>query len=351
MLESPLALVLGAGSSRDFGPSESSPFPLGDELRLKIADCLNIHVDDFGGQIKRGSRSIFEAFRMVSKAANDDVRVGNLIGAARNMAQALPGCESIDDLLERHSASRLYSTAGKLAIAECIAAAERGSPLRQNPTNIRIPEINKYSHHWLARFLQNITKGCETTDQLRDVFNRLKVVNFNYDRCFEWFSFLWLRHVYALEERQAWEVLGSLEIVHPYGSLGPLPNGSNSAVPFGADIDSHELFAMYSNILTYSESVEEDRRAEKITALTTHCTKVVFLGFAFHAQNMKLLDFAKGVHREVYATTVNLPEPRWETAQSRIRNSLKQSHGTTVIARSSNSCCELVMDYADRWVA
>lgn len=289
---------------------------------------------------------------MVSQAATDEsVKVGNLIAAGQSIAQALPGCESIDDLLERHSANNLYSTAGKLAIAECIAAAERSSPLRQDPTKIKIPEIGKYSHHWLSRFLQGITKGCRTEKELSDVFSNLKVINFNYDRCFEWFAFLWLRHVYALVEVKAWEVLSFIEVIHPYGSLGSLPNGSNRAVPFGGDVDSDDLFAMHSNILTYSESVEEDRRVEKITAATRDCTKVIFLGFSFHIQNMKLLDFEKSSHRDVYATTVGMPEPRWETAQNRIRESLKQTRGTTVIASSSKSCCELIMDYTDRWAA
>jgi len=309
-----------------------------------------MQMDEWGREVKRGSHLIHDAYKLVSKQANDGlIKVGNLVAAGRDMANALPGCESIDDLLERHSDNALYNAAGKLAIAECIALAERKSPLRQNPNKIQIPAIDKYAHHWLSRLLQGVTKGCSPA-VLNEVFGRLKVVNFNYDRCFEWFSFLWLRHVYNLKEREAWEILNSMEVIHPYGSLGALPDGSNQAVPFGIELDAHELHELHGNILTYSESVEEDRRAEKITALTSRCSKVIFLGFAFHRQNMNLLDFeVTGLSREVYATTVGMADPRWEAAQRRILNSLNQTRNETVIRSSSASCRDLIMDYADHW--
>jgi hypothetical protein len=353
VLSSPVALVLGAGSSRDFGANDASPFPLGDDLRLQIAQAINIHVDTSARSIKRGSEDILSAYRLVAQAANDDgMSVGHFVGAGQSIAQALPGCESIDDLLERHASNILYGTAGKLAIAHCISRAERNSPLRQNPAKIQIPEISNYSHHWLSRFLQGATKRCNTVPELSNVFSQLKVVNFNYDRCFEWFSFLWLRHVYSLNDQEAWAVMNCMDVIHPYGSLGPLPNGSNRAFAFGGDVDPYDLVAMHSNILTYSESVEEDRRADKVASLTRDCTRVIFLGFAFHEQNMKLLNFeGSPATREIYATTVAMPEPKWEAAQTRILNSLGQSRGTTVITRSSQSCCELIMDYGDRWIA
>jgi len=278
------------------------------------------------------------------------MNLGALTAVSREIASALPGCESIDDLLEQHSANPLYAIAGKLGIAECVAAAERNSPLRKDPTTIRLPAITKYSHHWLSRLLQGITKGCNV-EALSGVFGHLKVINFNYDRCFEWFTLLWLCHVYALDEHEAWKILNSIEIIHPYGSLGPLPTGSNQGFLFGAEPDAEDLIEIHKNILTYSESVEEDGRALQITSVTREATKVIFLGFAFHQQNMKLLDFEKGVmnSREVYATTVGMPQPRWEAAQRRILNSLRQTRGTTVIISSPKSCCELITDYADAW--
>src|SRR5690349_3524342 len=81
MLRSPLALVLGAGSSRDFGSGDQSPFPLGDDLRLQIARSLNITTDDWGQDVTRGSRLIHSAYGLVSRTSDDPaVKVGNLIG-------------------------------------------------------------------------------------------------------------------------------------------------------------------------------------------------------------------------------------------------------------------------------
>ena len=66
MLSTPLVLVLGAGSSRGFGRDDANPFPLGDDLRYAIAASLNISVEQFGTNVKRGSRSVFSAFRIAS---------------------------------------------------------------------------------------------------------------------------------------------------------------------------------------------------------------------------------------------------------------------------------------------
>lgn len=352
MLSSTLTLILGAGSSYDFGPSRTAPFPLGDNLRDKIASVLNIEVDTFGENATRGSREIHSAYKVASRLSeNAEVKTGNLVGAGQAIAQALPGCESIDDFLERHAGNKNFELSAKLGIAHCILDAERTSPLRQDPHRIAIPSIEPFARHWLSRFLYGITKGCGKSD-LGKAFKRLKVINFNYDRCFEWFTRIWLRHVYHIPDDEACEILQSLEIVHPYGSIGVLPMSGAHGIPLGYAPNSTELFEISKNILTYSESIEDDDRSAKIKLMTSGCDKYVFLGFAFHPQNMRLLDFHVSPHAvgvSVFASTVKMPIPRWETAQTRIRKCLKQSRSAIQFSVSDQSCEELIEHFGDRW--
>ena len=279
------------------------------------------------------------------------MKIGNLVAAGQAIAAGLPGCESIDDLLERHAEDKNYESAAKLGIAECILAAERGSPLRQNPSNIRLPTIDGYSQHWASRLLQTVAKGCAKGGKnLAETFTRLKVINFNYDRCFEWFTFLWLRNVYNLNEYEALEILKLLDVVHPYGSLGPIPGTSREGIPFGYEPNEHELFEISQNILTYSESLEKDHRPGLISKLTQDSDRFIFLGFAFHPQNMNLMNMGTGISgSQVYATTVGMPPPRWENAQYRIARTLSQSKKSISILSSEVSCEELIRHYGDRW--
>lgn len=349
MLTAPLTLVLGAGSSRDFGASDQKPFPLGDDLREQISAALNIQQDDFGQRTRTGSRRIYEAYRVASKEPQDPpLKVGTLVGAGRALSAALPGCESIDDYLERHTGNRPFELAGKLGIADCILAAERSSPLRQNPDNIRLPSIDPYRWHWLSRFLQTITKRRSPND-VSEAFAHLRVVNFNYDRCFEWFTHLWLRHVYNFDESKAFDVLAHTKIIHPYGCLGTIGHHGNH-VPFGSDPDPDVLLAISNNIQTYSESIEEDNRPIQIREMTGDCGKFVFVGFAFHPQNMELLDLGGCTEMpEVFATIVGMPAPRWEIAQTRLRKSLQKSRSTITVRVAENSAQQLILDYGDRW--
>lgn len=350
MLQSPLTLVLGAGSSRDFGASDKHPFPLGDDLRDKIAGALQISIDHFGNWEKTGSREIFGAYQLISRQSGDaKLSVSNLVSAGSKVATALPGCESIDDLLERHDGNLAFECSGKLGIAKCILDAEARSPLRQNPENIRLPAIDRYSRHWLAKFLHTITKSA-SQHTLPEAFKNLKVINFNYDRCFEWYTHLWLRHVYGVTQSEAESILRSIEIVHPYGSLGALPSTGAEGMPFGHQAEARDLFSIWRNILTYSESSERDDRPKKIFEMTKGCKRYVFVGFAFHQQNMNLLNLrhVSGPF-DVYATTVAMPAPRWDSAQQRVRACVGNPRARPNFSSSDLSAQDLVDKFGDRW--
>jgi hypothetical protein len=117
------------------------------------------------------------------------------------------------------------------------------------------------------------------------------VVSFNYDRCFAHYLYNALRDYYEVSETRAAELARKVEIFHPYGSVGALPWAMPSeGVPFGLQVQPHQLLALSSQIKTFTEGTDPDsKEAVTLWARAAEASHIVFLGFAFHLQNMQLL--------------------------------------------------------------
>lgn len=175
MLRDDVAVVLGAGSSLTFG------FPLGSALRNDIAKILAVEFDSFGSNLKAGSQIFLDVLKNYARDQGL-TSVREYVHAAREIAEALPVCLSIDDVVERHSGKPEYTICAKLAIAEAIQRYEAKSGIAFRSGSA--PDISKFDGKWITSLLQGITRGCSASD-LPQAFSRLKIVNFNYDRCFE----------------------------------------------------------------------------------------------------------------------------------------------------------------------
>ena len=105
-----------------------------------------------------------------------------------------------------------------------------------------------------------------------------------------------------------------LNFIRPYGTLGSVVPGAPSYLKFGASPPS-DLFGMINRIRTFTESdVMHDK--EKLSSALLGASLIVFLGFGFHPQNLKLLTLPADQQlrrAKVLATTLgihsaNLPE-------------------------------------------
>lgn len=75
-----------------------------------------------------------------------------------------------------------------------------------------------------------------------------------------------------------------------YGVVGHLPWQNDQSVAFGAELGSRRLLEIVNQIKTFTESV--DPKSSEILAIRdniTNANNVVYLGFAYHKLNMKLL--------------------------------------------------------------
>lgn len=345
MIKKEIAIVLGAGSSLTFN------LPLGSALRDNIRKSLNLQLSTFGDSLTSGSVDLLHALRTLAKSRNQQ-SIAEYLNAGREISEALPLCASIDDVVERHASKEAFSACAKLAIAEAILTYERKSGLRQDPSKISEPDISNFDGSWASQLLQLITRGCSASD-LSEAFSRLKVINFNYDRCFEQFSFLWLKRVYRLSNEEASNCIKKAAIIHPYGSLGDLPfRQPNQGVSIGYHASPSELLNISKNIFTYSESRDSDRDTLSIGEIIDSSRSIIFFGFAFHAQNIRLLTTGRGRifnTRHVYTTDVDVPEPRWNAIKSRVAHCLDVEEQYLSFHRSKESCEKLIVEFAEDW--
>lgn len=330
-------VVLGAGASKVFG------LPLGAELRDNIARDLNIKFDRFGRDLTSGSYEITDALRLIFRQDGRQESINPYRLAAVEIAEAMPFSSSIDEYIERHSDDMRKALCAKLAIGKSILEAERKSTLYWDARRLGGEDglPLEAAQTWLSYFLRDLTRG-KTRSDIATAFKKITVVNFNYDRCFEQFAYVWLQSVYRLDREDAAEIVKSIGVYHPYGRLSELSWEDSSGIRYGAEMDVRKLLKMADRIRTYSEAKEPETGIDLIKERISKSSSIVFLGFGFHQQNIELLtvDGRKNAAMKCYATTSGLSEPSWNIFKNRVKTMLAISPERNLNSFSLNGTCE-----------
>ena len=99
-----------------------------------------------------------------------------------------------------------------------------------------------------------------------------------------------------------------MSIIHPYGSLGPLTwQSQNEGIEFGADIDGARLARISQRILTFNESVADEVQAAAREAIQ-NARLIMFLGFAYHEQNMRFLEVKNYADAQIFGTAAGFSD-------------------------------------------
>jgi hypothetical protein len=155
------------------------------------------------------------------------------------------------------------------------------------------PALNYHliSDTWFVKFMRTLSRGVRVAD-VQNIFKNVVFVNFNYDRCLEYFLLLALRAQFGLNDTDASQILSTLKILRPYGKVGPLTTlWSSNEVRFGAPKKSSMMkhTDLIDQIKTFSECLSEETDLADIRAEVAKAQCLVFLGFAFHDQNIRIL--------------------------------------------------------------
>jgi hypothetical protein len=297
MLSKPTTFIIGAGSSFELN------LPTGEGLQDRVARLLapTRKRQGFGEEtIWRALTTIFEG------GINWAIDAERYRTAAQKIVDGMPAAASIDNFLHTHRGDPHVVRLGKLAIARAILNAESNSHLKSGVSfhSVRPGGFSstEYQSSWYYSFIKMLTMGT-LQDDPSSLLKNIKFIVFNYDRCLELVLRNTIMSYYSVDDQKAARIVSeSVEIIHPYGSLGPLPVlAGDDCTAFGAsDVD---LVPVADRIKTFTEAVDSDVVSRARSAVEK-ANVLVFLGFGFLPQNVNLIapvNRAKAMH--IHATT------------------------------------------------
>jgi hypothetical protein len=187
---------------------------------------------------------------------------------------------------------------GKAAIVKTILEAERSSKLYVNTHNGETFDPIRFGDTWFMKFMHVLGRGIPT-EEVRQIFDNVAFIVFNYDRCLEYFLTNALQMTYGIRADMAEGIVADLTIIHPYGSVGEAPFG----------FDRADYFRLGGGIKTYTEQIAAADVIAQLTAEVERADAIVFLGFAFHNQNLLMLKPSKPMNpKSVYGTAYKMSD-------------------------------------------
>lgn len=326
-----IVFVVGAGASYDLDPRA---FPLGAALAAQIENQLT---NDIRSVYDQNSGPIARAIMRNGGLTPDHLEAMNRL---RDGIQSKP---SIDEFINEWSDIPHLSDIGKLCIAQKILESERRSSLLILNTDVdRFSSLRNLSSRWIGLILNNINPHCRRRD-ISACLNGVSFVTFNYDRSIEQYLYHSFNSTFALSLDESRKLLRSIPIFHVYGSLGPLPAGEAIGVPFGAE----DLMVSYAaeGIRTFCEEIDTEH-AERIRRVLIDADRIIFLGCAYHPQNMEILfEKAPSPRQKIWGTTLGMRERQLLELNNYILTDPSGDHRNRRL--SAVDCTEMISNFRD----
>ncbi len=316
MFKENTVFVVGAGASAEF------ELPIGAELAKNISELTDFYFEGrgFSSHLERGDQLILDVLKLGSNQDNQVYQ--DYQDAARKISKGITAVDSIDNFLDIHSDDESIKFCGKVAIVRAILEAEEKSDLYYDYiyANPKMIDFEKSNEAWMKKFFSQLTRNRPKSD-LENIFDKITIISFNYDRCIEQYIFHALQNVYSIPDIEAFDLLESLEIYHPYGMVGKLKTNINqSGVPFGTKLQPQELIKAAEDIRTYSEQVKDKKSLDKIKDIIEVAEAIIFLGFAYHAQNIEILRPPQKTRiKSVFGTALGFSDPDLEEVRKLVQ--------------------------------
>lgn len=335
--------IVGAGASYE------ANLPTGNELKDRIAELLDMRFE-FNSQ-KSGDYEIQRALRQYTSEDRTLKTLNSYLHECKHISANMPLAMSIDNFIDTERENDKLALCGKLAIIKSILEAERNSSLYIDKYGSeRTLNFSSLENTWYLSFFRTLTENCDT-EELQDRFSHISLIIFNYDRCIEYFLIHALMSYYRLELAQAAELVSSLEIIHPYGTVGSLDwqdRASSTSIEFGGELHESRLIDYAQRIRTFTEGAHSEYMEDLISAMR-FTKRIIFLGFAFHRLNMELIGgeskdrYDNPNNIECYATAYGTSK----SDQEAIKGSITYLYGNPITINIENTTCtQFFRDYS-----
>ncbi|WP_339709483.1 hypothetical protein [uncultured Sphingosinicella sp.] len=298
MFRAKTVLVVGAGASTEVG------LPMGHDLLKRLVKLTHITFEYH--RQKTGDPEIVEALRIILNEGQEVEIINQYIKAGWQLSESSKQAISIDNVIDALEDDKI-ELIGKLGILRSIHKAEFESQAFrcESPDKDDI-NIENFEQSWYSSLTKLLTEGVKRSD-IGKIFQNIEIINFNYDRCLEHYLPISLGKYYGISPNDFRRIMNSLVIHRPYGVAGRLPwqKGDLPSVPFGQCSPAH-LAQVVQQIRTFTERVEEGAVLSEIKKSISQSDRIIFLGFAFHRQNVQILSQEVQDHTEVVATAYGI---------------------------------------------
>ena len=321
MIQRKTVFVIGAGASSEFG------LPLGGGLRDQIYNQARTISDESGWN--------GDFYKSLLSSGIPDIGT-NLIPKMRQFADGLLVKPSIDQYLDFHREDLTTVGLGKFSIVYHILLAETASRLRLEGNSPLQGALGSY----LSTLLTAMNDGIDADDPGK-MFDNVSIVCFNYDRCIELYMILGIAALTRCSYVAAADMLKRLRIWHPYGTVGPLfdplDTSGRARLMFSLDNLSGELARQnWRSIRTFTERMTDHDMMSQIHEAFMEAERVVFLGFSFLDQNMKLLGPPNPCNemKEIHATVFGMSSFDQTLANASIASAFRRGNPATNLIRT-----------------
>lgn len=273
--------VVGAGASVEFG------FPVGETLTAEIAKLLKFSFDNFS-RFQTGDRVLASAFEGVPHPDGNVYRSEYLLRISADISRNMGLAPSIDNYLEAQKDKEGIPEVGKMAIARAILQHERKCGLWVDWRKGHEVDFSRLNDNWLTRLFRVLTAQ-RGLDSFSEALAQCRFVTFNYDRVIEHFFAKAIGSYFGLNANEVAEFISQhLNIVHVYGSLGNL--GDGTAVGFG-DFETNYLNVQKAGarIKTFTEGIDDQEEIQTAKKWLQESNCLIFMGFAFLPLNLQAL--------------------------------------------------------------
>jgi hypothetical protein len=250
------------------------------------------------------------------------------VRAITRVRQGIVSKESIDDFVDEWKDIPRLQDVAKLGITQAILTGERHTTWGQAAYNAisKSHALRRSRESWLGKILR-LHNRTTARRAFLETMSDIAFVVFNYDRLIEYHLYHYLTIALDVPESEAREVLRTVPIIHVYGPVGELPE-LGGRHPFGRS-EPQTLAHSAGMIRTYTETVES-LTGDAIIRLMSGAQKVVFLGAAYHSQNLKLLFPETAMLKtkdapKIFGTVYGMRGPRVDEVHTFFENPFKES--------------------------
>ncbi len=322
MFRSKTVFILGAGASAEVG------LPVGAKLLKQICDLINIRYE-IGNRMVKGDHLLSDALKLVLEEGRDVEKYNAHLYSAWQVIQSATQAISIDNIVDSLEDEQVELVA-KLGIVQAIHLAENGSPffkqLKEPPFGLDLTRFNGTWYSHLTKLLQESRRKSE----IDSVFENLSFISFNYDRCIEKYLPYSIANYFGLELKAVVEPFSAVRIHRPYGIAGEITRDHvGEAVGFGGG-NAQYLANAAKMIRTFTEGVENPESLAEMKRELREADRIVFLGSAFHRQNLELLRANVRGGAQVLATASGISDQDLDVVEREIKDVFSGENGETI---------------------